>query len=100
MAWAELEIDKRLFLDVAINFIGFVPLGFLLAVVLMQSGSLGAKAVFRLTVVFCFMLSLGIEVAQAWLPSRSSSLLDLVMNTVGALVGALIVRGRNVRGER
>lgn len=86
--WHDFKADKGFYLDVAVNLLGFVPLGFLFAVVLMQSGLVAAKQAFLVTVMFCFLLSLGIEVGQAWLPSRSSSLVDLVMNTMGAGVGA------------
>ena len=34
-----------------------------------------------------FALSASIELAQAWIPSRSSSLLDLLLNVAGTGVG-------------
>ncbi len=89
--WHDFKADKGFFLDVAVNFIGFVPLGFLFSVVLMQSGLMAAKQAFLMTVMFCFFLSLCIEVGQAWLPSRSSTMVDLVMNTVGAGGGFLFL---------
>ena len=94
----DLEIDRRLFLDVAINFLGFVPLGFLLAAVLSHSALLSIKQRISLAVLVCFLLSLGIEVAQAWLPSRDSSLLDLVMNTMGGGGGALLIFATDPHG--
>lgn len=97
--WPGLEMGSRLFRDVALNILGFVPLGFFFSVVLMQSGSLAGKQVVLVTVLFCFLLSLGIEVAQAWLPSRDSSLLDLGMNTTGAMIGALFSLARCTRAR-
>ncbi|MBW1717567.1 MAG: VanZ family protein [Deltaproteobacteria bacterium] len=37
-----------------------------------------------------FSLSLAREVLQSWIPSRSSDCLDLVLNTLGTLLGAMI----------
>ena len=39
-----------------------------------------------------FFSFLAIEVAQAWMPSRSSNLHDLVLNTLGGGGGAFAVR--------
>jgi len=36
-----------------------------------------------------FVKSFAIEIAQAWIPSRSSQALDLILNTIGAFIGAL-----------
>jgi hypothetical protein len=90
LAWPRpgLEIDRRLFVDVGLNFLGFVPLGFLVAAVLLNAGTLSIRQRISLAVAVCFLVSLGIEVTQAWLPSRDSSMVDLVMNTMGAGGGA------------
>jgi len=34
-------------------------------------------------------LSLGLELTQAWIPTRSSSLLDFALNTLGTALGAV-----------
>ncbi len=47
------------------------------------------RAVLRLTALVGLLLSLLIETLQAWMTSRTSSLLDLTLNTVGTMVGAL-----------
>ncbi len=90
MSMRDNDIDWSFWGDLAVNFLGFVPLGFLLTVVVVQSASLPFKKVVLFAVLACFCLSLGIEVAQAWLPSRSSSMLDLVMNTFGAAAGSFL----------
>jgi glycopeptide antibiotics resistance protein len=46
-----------------------------------------------------FLLSLMIEILQAWLPSRSSDVFDLVLNTTGAFLGAVIYRGMRREAE-
>jgi hypothetical protein len=50
----------------------------------------GLVVVVVVTVVVGFGVSLAIELLQAYLPSRDSSLRDLVTNTAGTLIGAVI----------
>ena len=38
----------------------------------------------------CGSISLGIELAQAWIPGRSSQMLDLILNTLGAGLGVVL----------
>ncbi len=66
-----------------------MPLGFILSATFIQFGGIFKKRVILVTVVLCFTLSLIIEVAQGWIPSRSSQILDLMLNTSGALIGAM-----------
>ncbi len=68
--------------DWIINLVGFVPLGLLLALIWRQSLPL------LIAVVFSMLLSLSIEFGQLFLESRISSVIDLILNTVGGLVGA------------
>lgn len=73
-----------------------MPFGFTLAVTLIKFGGNFEKSYLLITVSFCFTVSLIIEIVQAWLPSRSSIMLDLIFNTLGALTGAIILRIFNV----
>lgn len=77
------------YVDVLLNILGFMPLGLLW--VRWVTGAFGrqpGKSV--LTAVLCgFAISLAIETAQVLLPSRVSSQMDVVCNTLGALLGAL-----------
>src|SRR5690606_2292372 len=79
--------DQSLALDVALNFAGFLPFGVAFALVLRTRRGGGFKVLIVTTLAGCG-LSLFIELGQAWIPSRDSSLRDLVLNTVGAAVGA------------
>lgn len=72
--------------DAAVNFIGFMPLGFLAFLLRPAARSAGVKLVFAVSV--CFALSLSIETAQVFLPERFSQFSDLLLNTVGAFAGA------------
>ena len=75
--------------DVTINIVGFVPLGVLLVFYLAKRGCSIINAI-AAAIMAGFTISLLIEILQVLLPSRDSSLLDLINNTVGTAVGAWI----------
>ena len=77
-------------MDIIINLLGFIPLGFFFAQWFHQ---VACRKLFGscVTAVLCgFLLSLSIEVIQAFMPTRASSLNDLLCNTFGAVLGALL----------
>jgi hypothetical protein len=76
--------------DIVINLFGFMPLGLVLFATLIRLGGAFDKHAILFSVILCFSVSLFIEVVQAWMPSRSSHMLDLVLNTLGGLSGAII----------
>jgi VanZ family protein len=80
----------RLTRDAIINLMGFIPLGFLLTALLIRLVGTSEKRAMIHTVLLCFTVSLAIEVFQAWIPSRSSQSLDLILNTAGAWMGAIL----------
>jgi glycopeptide antibiotics resistance protein len=73
--------------DLLLNIAGFVPFGFVLAALLRRR--FGRGSTFILASFTGMLLSLLIETQQAWMPSRTSSLLDLILNTAGTVVGAI-----------
>lgn len=74
--------------DVAVNALAYVPLGFLVALTLApERHALLAALAGTLAGVG---LSFAMEVAQAFLPGRVSSNLDLITNAAGALFGAVV----------
>ncbi len=90
--WPGFKFNRSMIEDNILNLFGFIPFGFIFAVTLMKLGGTFEKHYFFITVLFCFTVSLIIEILQAWLPSRSSSMPDLIFNTLGALIGAIILR--------
>jgi VanZ family protein len=82
--------------DVIVNILGFMPLGAILCVYFSLGGSRW-RAVLYATLVGG-MLSLAVEVLQAYVPSRGSGMTDIITNTTGALLGAGIVPADFVRG--
>lgn len=75
--------------DVGINMLGYAPLGFLLAVSALRSQRvLPAAWAVSLAVIGAALLSLTMESLQSYLPSRVPSNVDLLLNTLGAWLGA------------
>ncbi|WP_372659015.1 VanZ family protein [Hydrogenophaga sp.] len=74
--------------DVGANLVGYAPLGFLLALALMRSGS--GRWSWPLAVCAPVLLSLGIETLQNFLPQRVPSNLDFALNSAGAVLGASV----------
>jgi len=90
--WDDFEFDRDFIIDGVLNFLGFIPLGIALAASLARwAGRLKANAL-PVAVAIGVLTSLFIELSQSSMPSRSSSLLDLMLNSAGALAGALICR--------
>jgi len=88
-------LDQRLFArvplpDLLTNVLAYVPLGLMTCLAL--GGRRSGLAWVLSTTAVGFCLSFSMEVLQAYLPSRVSSLSDLVANTVGTLAGALTAR--------
>jgi len=73
--------------DNILNFLGFIPLGFILTAALNRFENVIGKHSQLTAVVLGFILSLTIESLQSWTPARVSSMLDLALNTFGTFVG-------------
>ncbi len=74
--------------DLAVNVIGYVPLG-ALAVLAMYPRLRGGAAILFASVAG-MLLAMLLEAVQSYLPSRVPSNLDLMTNTSGMLIGALV----------
>lgn len=75
--------------DLVANLVGYIPLGVLVFGALVRTGS---KARPALLMAFAggLALSLAMELLQNFLPKRVSSNLDLALNALGALLGAVL----------
>lgn len=82
-----LPLGRRLVADVAVNIALFVPLGWGLH----RTGrGLGVppRTLLVSAVLAAALFSLLMETLQFWLPARYSSIVDVLANTAGALLGA------------
>lgn len=74
--------------DVGANLLGYMPLGFLLALALLHRTSRTALAL-TVAALLAAALSLAMEALQTYLPLRISSNVDWALNSAGGLLGAL-----------
>ena len=80
------NLDLR---DIFINITGFVPFGFCLCTFLRSQQITKGKAIV-LTVIIGGITSLTIELLQVYLPSRDSSLVDVIDNIIGTMLGSVL----------
>jgi hypothetical protein len=76
--------------DVIINLIGFIPFGFFFAAFLLKLMEGRRLPAYLITVFLGIAVSLLIEISQAYLPTRDSSLVDVAMNSAGTILGVVI----------
>jgi VanZ family protein len=91
----EFEENGSYVTDVLLNIGGFVPLGFILCAYLLLTRT-RRKAI--LSASFAGgILSIVIEVLQAHIPQRVSGTTDIITNTLGTALGAVLARPSMVR---
>ena len=88
--WKRFKFDKKSIEDIVLNLAGFILLGFVFTSTLTGFGGAFQKKTAYIALFLCVLVSLIIETAQAWMPSRSSSQLDLMCNTAGSVIGIMI----------
>jgi VanZ family protein len=74
--------------DFIINIVGFIPFGYLIELYIVSSlrrGGLLGKTL--LAVIAGIATSLLLEIAQFYIPGRTSSLFDVIANGIGTFVG-------------
>ena len=98
--WEEFSWDRAYAIDLAVNVIGFVPLG--ICATMLLARVLGVSRPAALSILLCFGTSLLIEVTQAYMPLRYSGTTDLITNTCGGAIGAGIyqIAFRGLVGKR
>ncbi|GAB3667806.1 VanZ family protein [Ramlibacter alkalitolerans] len=90
--------------DVAANVVGYVPLGFLLALSFLRRGNVRFfaahpnLAAIAVALAAGTLLSLCMEALQNFLPSRVASNVDFGLNAGGTLLGAVLAAGLELAG--
>ena len=93
--WVEFQPDRSSAVDIAVNIAGFVPLGFLLSAFL-WSTTRSHRPVLT-AIVIGALISLTIELLQVYIPQRSSGMTDVITNTLGTAMGAILCGQQKVR---
>ena len=86
--WREYKATWSYWQDFAVNVTGFIPLGFCFAVYFSSVQRINRPR--ATTIALGFVVSLTIEVLQAFLPTRSSGTTDLFTNTLGTAIGVTL----------
>jgi len=92
--WEESH-DKLEIRDIAINIFGFVPFGFVFAAYLTWNRNVSHPML--ITILCGAAISLTIEILQEYIPGRDSGILDIITNTLGTFLGALLFRWAPMR---
>ena len=91
-SFRDIRYNAAFYLDVFINILLFIPLSMLLALMLLRVTTLKKSFLYFLTVILCTVMSLIIEFIQVYIPQRSSSILDLGLNILGAIIGIFLIK--------
>lgn len=88
--WKDVSDTGPDYPDIAVNILGFMPFGFCFFLYRrLATPNPQAKTILFVVLVGA-TISLTIELIQAWLPNRVSSTTDLLTNTTGTLLGAVL----------
>jgi VanZ family protein len=93
--WREFKPVRSYWIDIAINIVGFIPLGFFFCAYWSTVRPL--KHAGLATVVLGLAVSLTIEVLQSYLPTRASGTTDLITNTFGTFIGTKLCASKAAR---
>jgi VanZ family protein len=86
--WSSYHPSSSYWKDVALNVLGFIPLGFFATAHFSSTSQ--TKRAMAIALVLGFLTSFTIESLQTFLPTRDSGMNDLITNTMGTAVGAML----------
>jgi VanZ family protein len=90
--WRVQEFDRSFWKDVFVNILGFTPFGFAVYAWARRSGDRRNSMTTGVALLLGIGISLFIELLQVCLPTRDSSLTDVLNNVLGTYIGARLFR--------
>jgi VanZ family protein len=90
--WRVQKFDRSFWKDVFVNILGFIPFGFAVYAWARKSGGRMDGAAMGAALLLGAGISLFIELLQVYLPTRDSSLTDVINNVIGTYIGARLFR--------
>ena len=76
------------YLEPLANLVLFLPVGFTISILVKSNKKIVSSIIFA--TVYSFILSAVVEFLQVFQPDRTSSLTDVLMNTLGGCLGSLL----------
>jgi len=98
--WIPFNWDRSALQDISINIVGFVPFGFICAAFLIKTKRLRKSILFLATALIGLGFSMVIELVQVYLPTRDSSLTDVICNTLGTITGLILFHTTNYFSQK
>ena len=98
--WKDMSYDGPDYSDIAVNILGFVPFGFCFFLHCRFNRPDHPMGNILFVILVGALVSLTIEIIQAWLPNRTSSTTDLLTNTFGTLLGAVLALLGQIKSRR
>jgi len=90
LPWRDIRLTLSYLTDIFINIIGFIPFGFFFSLYLYNIKHFSRRRIYFITIFLGGGISLIIELLQVYLPSRTSSLTDLICNISGTVLGVIL----------
>jgi VanZ family protein len=88
--WEDFRFTRSYLMDVLTNILGFIPFGFFFSAYLWMRKPRSNFRLLLTTTVIAGCMSLSIELIQVYLPTRSSQLMDVITNILGAALGVIL----------
>ncbi len=90
--WKDFRLNRSHLEDIVLNTIGFIPFGFFNCAFICNATRYSRRRASVITVLSGGSISLMIELVQVYLPTRTSSLTDLITNILGSALGVGLYR--------
>ena len=88
---AQLKYSRRsVIIDLIVNLFGFIPLGAVFMLLFVNFRETYVSA-FIFTSLIALLASTSIELLQIFIPTRTSQMIDIVLNTIGACIGTFSI---------